>query len=147
MPDAAARMRSAIVPCGTTSSLILPRRNSSSNSGGVGRGKLQISFETFPVPNSFGSIGEPEPALLETIVRSRAPDWITPSSSSCGWPTTPNPPSRMTEPSFSPAKASATLPTRLSIMVVEMPAFQLLAGAFWPAYLGTDKRETATEAA
>src|ERR1700741_3253232 len=134
-------MRSAIVPCGTTSSLILPRRNSSSNSGGVGRGKLQISFDTCPVPNSLGSIGDPDPALFDTTVKSRAPELMTPSSSSCGWPTKPNPPSRMTDPSFRSAKASPTLPTRLSIIDPKMPAFQLLVAAFWPAYLGTTREQ------
>src|SRR6266581_5870644 len=108
-------MRSAIVPCGTSSSVIFPALNNSSKAGGVGRGKLQTSLATRPSANSLGSIGEPKPALFETIVSSRAPCAIKPSSSSCGWPTTPKPPSSTTEPSFTPARASAMLATRLSI--------------------------------
>src|SRR5260370_700182 len=65
-------MRSAIVPCGTSSSAILPALNNSSKAGGVGRGKLQISLATRPNANSLGNIGEPKPALFATIVRSRA---------------------------------------------------------------------------
>src|SRR6266446_488897 len=141
MPADAARMRSAMVPWGTTSSLILPALNISSNSGGAGRGKLQISLATRPAANSFGSMGEPKPALLETIVSSRAPCAIKPSSSSCGWPTTPKPPKSTTEPSLIPSRACATLSTRLSIIAVGIPQVQLCLLAFWPASAAHDKRD------
>jgi hypothetical protein len=63
-------MRSAIVPCGTIE-LDLARWGISSNSGGAGRGKLQINCHA-AAREEFGSIGEPKPALLETMVSSRA---------------------------------------------------------------------------
>src|SRR5262245_4747160 len=133
-------MRSAIVPCGTTSSLIFPALYNSSKAGGVGRGKEQISFATRPAANNLGKPEDPKPALFETIVRSRAPCASNPSSNSCGCPTTPKPPSRTTEPSFTSAKASAMVATRLSIKYpLPDPPTLTLGGSTLPQGGGSDQ--------
>jgi len=58
----------------------------------------------------------PLPALLFTIVRSRAPCAISASISAAGIPAAPKPPIMTVAPSWMPATASATEATVLSIM-------------------------------
>src|SRR5260370_19008515 len=72
---------------------------------------------TRPAVSNAASPFLPVPALLATIVRSRAPCSTTASHNASGKPAPPNPPHRMTAPSGIPATASARLLTRLSIIV------------------------------
>ena len=82
MPAPAARMRSARLPCGTTSSSTLPARYSPSNTyESVWRGNEQITLRTRPAASSAASPVSPLPALLLTIVRSVAPWSISASIS------------------------------------------------------------------
>src|SRR3984957_2393535 len=117
MPAPAARMRSAMVPCGTHSSSILPSRHSRSNTtGSAVRGNEQTILRTRPVSSSLAKPTYPTPELLATTVRSLAPCSIKPSISAFGWPMLPKPPTRTTAPSRTPAMASAMVCTILLII-------------------------------
>src|SRR5581483_7937342 len=122
MPAPAARMRSAIVPCGTTSSSMRPSRHSFSNTtGSAVRGNEQTILRTWPFSRSLARPRWPTPELLETTVRSLAPCSIRPSISVFGWPIEPKPPISTTEPSRIPAIASAMLCTILLIIANSLP--------------------------
>ena len=93
MPAPAARMRSARLPCGTSSSSSLPLRYRPSNTcESAWRGNEQMILRTRPAFSSAARPVSPLPALLLTIVRSRAPCAISASISSFGWPAPPKPP-------------------------------------------------------
>src|SRR5262245_17188422 len=119
MPAPAARMRSARLPCGTSSNSILPARYKASkmcestwrgNEHRILRTRLALSRAASPV--------SPLPALLLTMVRSFAPCAVSPSISSAGIPAGPKPPIKIVAPSCTSASASATDETVLLIMVV-----------------------------
>src|SRR5580704_5221369 len=115
-------MRSAIVPCGTHSSSMRPSRHSvSKTTGSAVRGNEQTILRTWPVSSSAASPTWPTPELLATTVRSFAPWSIKPAISAFGWPMLPKPPTRTTEPSLTPASASAMLCTILLIIVARKP--------------------------
>src|SRR5581483_11828695 len=147
MPAPAARMRSAMVPCGTTSSSMRPSRHSFSNTtGSAVRGNEHTILRTRPVSRSLASPTWPTPELLATTVKSLAPCSIRPSISAFGWPIEPKPPISTTEPSRMSAIASAMLCTILLIMVEccarssprqRGPSPIVRASAFWiPAFAG-----------
>src|SRR6476620_5675123 len=107
MPAPAARMRSARLPCGTTSNFTLPARYSPSNTcESACRGNEQITLSTRPAASSAARPVSPLPALLLTMVRLRAPCSISASISLVGIPAMPNPPTRMVAPSAIPWTAS-----------------------------------------
>src|SRR5487761_1784173 len=118
MPAPAARNRSLSVPCGTSSSSILPALYAASNSrGSVVRGYEQITLRTRPSLISRAMPVSPVPALLATMVRLRTPSPISASVSAIGSPTAPKPPHSTVIPSLSPATAAVRSFTRLSIIL------------------------------
>src|SRR5690606_4664327 len=111
MPAPAARMRSASVPCGTSSSSSSPARYSPSNTQeSAWRGNEQMILRTRRALSRAATPSSALPALLFTTVRSRAPCAIRASISSPGTPTPPKPPIS----TVAPSKMSATAASRLS---------------------------------
>jgi hypothetical protein len=89
------------------------------------RGKLQMILRTWPALSSAATPVSPLPALLFTMVRSRAPWAIRPSISSSGMPAVPKPPISTVAPSDTSATASAARAMILSTM----DALRLLSAA------------------
>src|SRR5262245_11081309 len=119
MPAPAARMRSARLPCGTSSSSISPARyNASKMCESTWRGNEHRILRTRRAFSSAASPVSPLPALLLTMVRSFAPCAMSASISSAGIPAGPNPPIKIVAPSGTSASASVTDETILLIMVV-----------------------------
>ena len=117
MPAPPARSRSASVPCGTTSSSILPAPyNSSNTSDRDERGNEQMILETRPASNNAARPMWPLPALLLTTVRSLVPWSMRAWISSVGLPASPKPEINTVSPSLTSATASAGVGMRLSII-------------------------------
>src|SRR5690606_30523214 len=130
MPAPAARMRSAMVPCGTHSSSILPARYASANAAALGflrsdeRANEQIILRTRPASISWLSPRAPLPALLLTIVSSRAPCSSKAQIKAVGTPDAPKPPISTTAPSCTPATAScsdSTVLSNISVLLAMRP--------------------------
>src|SRR6478609_8478160 len=110
MPAPAARIRSARLPCGTSSSSISPARYFASNWWlSCCRGNEQMTRRTRPAPMSAARPTSPLPALLLTTVRSRVPLSTRASMSSTGCPAGPKPPMSTVAPSGMSATASIAL--------------------------------------
>ncbi|CFN64398.1 Uncharacterised protein [Bordetella pertussis] len=117
MPAPAARMRSARLPCGTSSSSSLPARYRPSKiCESTWRGNEQMILRTRPAPSSAARPVVPLPALLLMMTRSLAPCSSRASISSMGWPAVPKPPIMTVAPSGTSARASAAVATSLEIM-------------------------------
>src|SRR5690606_18417962 len=117
MPAPAARIRSARLPCGTSSSSILPARYRASNTWESDwRGNEHTIFLTRPAANRAARPVSPLPALLLTMTRSLAPWSSRASISSRGWPARPKPPTMMEAPSGTSARAWRALSKILEIM-------------------------------
>ena len=100
-----------------TSSSICPDRYSSSKTyESDWRGKEQITFRTRRAFRSAASPVSPLPALLQTIVRSRAPWASTASMRSSGIPAMPKPLIIIVAPSFTSATAVSSDLTTLLII-------------------------------
>ena len=96
-------MRSARLPCGTSSSSISPARYSASNTcESTWRGNEHRILRTRFAFSSAARPVSPLPALLLTMVRSRAPCAISASISSDGMPAVPKPPIITVAPSVNP---------------------------------------------
>ncbi len=122
MPAPPARMRSASVPCGTSSSSIAPARYFSVKARGSDvRGNEQTIFRTMPWSIMAAMPTRPVPALLLMTVRPfglpvarkrSISAWIN----STGEPEPPNPPIITVASSGMSAIASASVGTLLSIV-------------------------------
>src|SRR4051794_25726603 len=114
MPEPPARIRSASVPCGVSSTSSSPERYCRANSlfsptydEIIRRSRFSISSR--PRPHSS------TPQLFETASRSVTPASSTASISTDGTPHSPNPPTASRAPSPMSATASAALATTLSM--------------------------------
>ena len=112
MPAPPARMRSANVPCGTSSSSISPRRYCASNllsrAVEARTAKLAIAFDTCR-PSHRSSSRSPKPMLVAITVRSRVPRRFSAKMRLVGVPAETNPPNMMRAPSLMPSRASSGL--------------------------------------
>ncbi len=113
MPDPPARIRSASVPCGVSSTSSSPERYCRANSlfsptyDEIIR-RIRLANSSRPNPHSS------TPQLLETASRSDVPASRSASISTDGTPHNPNPPTDSVAPSGMSATASAALATTLS---------------------------------
>src|SRR3954454_4034304 len=114
IPDPPARIRSASVPCGVSSTSSSPERYCRANSlfsptydATIRRSRPFSSSSPSPQPST--------PALFETASSSRVPASSTAWISTVGIPHSPNPPTAIVAPSATSATASSAEPTTLSI--------------------------------
>src|SRR5438270_4249037 len=114
MPAPPARMRSASVPCGFSSSTTLPLSTICSNSL-FSPTYEPMCFLIWPVCKSLPRPKSSTPALLETVVRFLTPLRTRASIRSAGMPHNPNPPTMIMAPSFTSRMASSALATTLFI--------------------------------
>ena len=113
MPTPAARIRSARLPWGTSSSSssIRPARQAVSKCQESGwRGNEHTILRTRPSRISAARPWSPLPALLLTTVSPVAQPYSRASISATGCPAEPNPPTSTVAPSGTPATASAAVP-------------------------------------
>ena len=115
MPAPPARMRSANVPCGDSSTFTWPFMYSSARSG-LPPTKLQITRETWRVFSSTASPCPALPQLLLMIVRFLTRLRAMASMHASALPHSPNPPDMIDMPSWSrPARALSTFGNTFSI--------------------------------
>src|SRR3954471_3359791 len=114
MPDPPARIRSASVPCGVSSTSSSPERYCRANSlfsptydATIRRSRPFSSSSPSPQPST--------PALFEPASRSLVPASSSAAINTEGIPHNPNPPTAIVAPSGTSATASAADPTTLSI--------------------------------
>ncbi len=113
MPDPPARIRSASVPCGVSSTSSSPERYCRANSlfsptydDTIRRSRFSISSRPRPQSST--------PQLLEYASRSETPVSSRAAISTEGMPQSPNPPTERVDPSLMSATASAADATTLS---------------------------------
>src|SRR3990170_2510125 len=133
MPAPAARMRSASVPWGTSSSSISPARYALSKcQESLWRGNEHRIFFTRFLPISAASPASALPALLFTTVRSFAPCARSASISCAGMPALPKPPIMIVAPSGTSASASSAVAMNLSIMAARLAVRAIINSAPMP---------------